>query len=439
VSRLVTIHLLHRSLAHGRGAPVYDPPVDFNDTPELADFRAAARRWLTNNVAPRTVNAGLRFFAEHPDEEAWLAKARADQALLFDGGWAGISWPTRYGGRELGPVHQIVFNEEAAGFDLDTDAFSIGIGMGGPTVMAWASEAQKEAWLPAMLRGDEIWCQLFSEPGAGSDVAGLTTRAVRDGDEWVINGQKVWTSGAHYSKWGMLLARTDPTVTKHQGLSYFVIDMDQPGVESRPLRQMTGGSNFNEVFFTDARVPHAATLGGEGMGWSVAMTTLMNERMSIGALGSLNRGSVFSALEQLFEEVAAMTGRRPTDDPVFADEWTATFIDAEVLRYTAQRMVSRLVRGEIPSAEGSAAKIALSRLAERLCNLAMAGQGAHGLLGQRSAPSDGDWALAFLGFPGLKVAGGTDEVMKNIIGERLLGLPREPRVDTTLPFADLPG
>jgi alkylation response protein AidB-like acyl-CoA dehydrogenase len=374
-------------------------------------------------------------FAEQPDETAFLGEARHWQARLADGGWAGITWPVEHGGRGLSPVHEIVWAQESAGFDLPVAIFGIGLGMGGPTVMTWGTDRQKQRWLEPLLRGEEIWCQLFSEPGAGSDVAGVSTRAVRDGDEWVVTGQKLWTSGAQYSRWGMLLARTNPTVPKHAGLSYFVIDMDQPGIEVRPLRQMTGGANFNEVFFDGARVHSDNMLGGEGLGWSVATTTLMNERLSIGRI-LIGSSGVFASVRRMLSDLDS-TGDDSTGDGD-ARRVIDLYVRGEVLRFMTQRLVTKFARGEIPSAEGSATKLGLTAMLEALGNLVVDAQGAAGMLSGRDARDAGTWELTFLSYPGLKVAGGTDEVMKNLIAERVLGLPGEPRVDKDRPYEDLP-
>jgi alkylation response protein AidB-like acyl-CoA dehydrogenase len=323
-------------------------------------------------------------------------------------------------------MQQIVWVQEAALYDLPLDIFNIGIGMAGPTILSWGTPEQKDRWLPPMLRGEEIWCQLFSEPNAGSDVAAVQTRAVRDGDEWVVDGQKVWTSGAQFSKWGMLLARTDPDAPKHNGLSYFGIDMDQSGVEVRPLRQMTGGASFNEVYLSEARVPNDALIGGPGMGWSVALTTLMNERTSIGAVGGLAGSSGSDALARLLDEVARATGLQPVTGPT-RDQLADLTIRTMVLQQHAGRIIAKLAQGQIPTAEGSAAKLLLSGLLERLANFAVEVQGPRGMLLGDDALAGGTWGLAFLGYPGVKIAGGSDEIMRNIIGERVLDLPREPK------------
>jgi acyl-CoA dehydrogenase len=402
------------------------------------EFRTEARAWLEANVPLRSGDDNpVALFTEHPDEAAYVSDARLWQGRLANAGWAGLTWPEAYGGRGLTPIHQIAWSQEAARFELPVEIFGIGIGMAGPTILTWGTEDQKERWLRPMLRGDEIWCQLFSEPNAGSDLASLQCRATPDGDEWLVTGQKVWTSGAQWSKWGMLLARTDPSVPKHQGLTYFGIDMEQPGVQVRPLRQMTGGVNFSEVYFDEARVPSRWMIGLPGTGWSVGLTTLMNERTSIGAFGGLSGLSGSDALIRLMSEITSRSGSRPTTDPALRDRLAQIAVLTRVLEYHAGRMIAKLEKGEIPTAEGSVAKLALSGLLDRVANFAVDSQGAYGMLAGEDALTAGQWTLAFLGYPGIKLAGGTDEIMRNIIGERVLDLPREPRPDHDLPFAEV--
>jgi alkylation response protein AidB-like acyl-CoA dehydrogenase len=394
---------------------------------DIESFRTEARAWLEANVPARAGDDNpAAVFVERPDEAAHVARAKEWQARLAAAGWAGLTWPTEYGGRGLGPIHQIVWTQEAASYELPVEIFNIGIGMAGPTILSWGTPEQKDRWLPSMLTGAEIWCQLFSEPNAGSDVASVQTRAVLDGDEWIVDGQKLWTSGAHFSKWGMLLARTDPDAPKHDGLTYFGIDMEQPGVEVRPLRQMTGGSNFNEVYLSAARVPKDNVIGSPGMGWSVALTTLMNERTSIGALGGLAGSSGGNALGRLVEETTRASGRDPIDG-ASRDRLVDIAIRTRVLQYHAGRIISKLAQGEIPTAEGSVAKLVLTDLLDRLANFGVELQGPRGMLAGEDALGAGSWAIAFLGYPGVKLAGGSDEIMRNIIGERVLDLPREPK------------
>ncbi len=405
----------------------------------VGDFQAEARAWLEANAPRRSGDDNPAIlFSEKEDETALVAEARSWQAKIFDAGFAGITWPEAYGGRELSPIHHIVWVQEAAKYDLPLDIFNIGIGMGGPTIVTWGTEEQKQRWLRPMLEGKEIWCQLFSEPNAGSDLAGVQTRAVADGDEWIVTGQKVWTSGAHYSKWGMLLARSDPAVPKHKGLSYFIIDMDQPGVESRPLRQMTGGANFNEVFLDEARVSAENLVGGVGMGWSVALTTLMNERTSIGALSGAASSSGEAALARLRAEIEAATGADPADDGVLRERLVEIAIRSKVLAVHSERIIAKLTQGQIPTAEGSVAKLMITDLLRRVSSFGVDAQGPHGMLAADDGLVDGQWVEALLGYPGIRLAGGTDEIMRRTIGEQVLGLPREPQIGSDIPFADLP-
>jgi alkylation response protein AidB-like acyl-CoA dehydrogenase len=302
--------------------------------------------------------------------------------------------------------------------------------MAGPTIIAHGTPEQKERFLRPLLRGEEVWCQLFSEPGAGSDLAGLSCRAVRDGDEWVVTGQKVWTSGAHESDWGILLARTDPDQPKHRGITYFLVDMHSPGIEIRPLRQMTGAAHFNEVFLTDVRIPHANVLGDVNGGWGVAMTTLANERVFIGGGGT---GPSFPDLIDL----ARKLGR--TDDPVVRQSLAAAHTRVELLRYLGLRVRTATSRGEMPGVEASVMKLAHATNLKHLGDLAMAIEGAAGMLIGDDAPSGGVWQQQLLSAPSIRIAGGSDEVQRNIMGERALGLPSEPRPDKSAPWRELAG
>jgi len=405
--------------------------MDFDDTPEEAAFRAEARSWLEANARRKTGDADFarHYHAAVVDDDAEAAhvrRCREWQNALYRGGWAGITWPKQYGGRGASPIEAMIFSQEQAAFDVSTGVFSVGIGMAGPTIIAHGTEAQKDRWLDPLLRGDTIWCQLFSEPGAGSDLAGLSTRAVRDGDEWVVEGQKVWTSGAHYSDLGILLARTDPDAPKHRGITYFVVDMRTPGIEVRPLRQITGRAHFNEVFLTDVRVPHDNVVGDVNGGWAVALTTLANERTLIGGGG----GMAFHDLVRLARELGRAGGATARQGLVDA------FIRFEVLKYLGYRVQTAASQGRTPGPESSVLKLAYSRHVAQTGDLALALQGAQGTL-LESAPHHGFWQQQFLNQWGIRIGGGTDEVQRNVIGERVLGLPREPRVDKDVPFREL--
>jgi alkylation response protein AidB-like acyl-CoA dehydrogenase len=361
-----------------------------------------------------------------------LADARKYQAALYDARLAGLTWPKAYGGQELPSRYQQVFNEEAAGYDLPVGPLTIGFGMCGPTILAVGTDTQKQRYIRPLLRADEIWCQLFSEPGAGSDVASLQTRAVRDGDEFLVSGQKVWTSGAHYADFGALLARTNVDVPKHRGLTMLIVDMHSPGITVRPLRQMNGGANFNEVFFDGARVPVVNVLGQIDQGWSAAITMLMNERVAIGAGGGARRvGGGVKALIGLAQR------RGVARDPVIRQRLVDLYIRQTVQDYVGLRIQSAVRAGRAPGPEGSIAKLAGAELSKRMADVAasIAGPSAQAWL-----PADGQagrWCSMITSTPGGSLAGGTNEVQRNIIGERVLGLPREPQVDRDVPFRSL--
>ncbi|MBZ0254370.1 MAG: acyl-CoA dehydrogenase family protein, partial [Candidatus Methylomirabilis sp.] len=352
--------------------------MDFNDSPAEAAFRAEARAFLEAH-APK---GGLPdYLAEHVDEDAFLEAHRAWQRTMYAHGWAAITWPAEHGGRGAGPMEQIIWNQEKARVGIGESLFVVGVGMAGPTIVAYGSEEQKKRYLPPMLRADEVWCQLFSEPGAGSDLANVSTRAERDGDFYVVNGQKVWSSSANHADFGILLARTNPNVAKHKGITYFLVDMKTPGVSVRPLRQMTGSSHFCEVFFEDARVPASAVLAGEGMGWACAMTTLMNERMAMGGI------------DLMFNfDMLAEHARRNKDrvDGVMRDELARLYCWCRTMEFLNARMLTKMSRGENPMAEASIAKLAIARIVSKGADLGLR------LLGPDALLRSGDWQNRFL-------------------------------------------
>jgi alkylation response protein AidB-like acyl-CoA dehydrogenase len=358
----------------------------------------------------------------------------------FDAGLAFVHFPVGYGGLELSRKLQPVVTRRLvkAGAPFVAPHNPIGYGMGAPTVVTLGSEEQKQRYLRPLFTGEEIWCQLFSEPGAGSDVASLSTRAVRDGDEWVINGQKVWTTLAHTARFGMLLARTDPDTEKHKGLTYFVVDMHAPGVEVRPLRQMTGDAEFNEVYFTDVRIPDGERLSEVGEGWRGAIVTLMNERASIGgAAPRRGAGRISVALE--------LWRRLPEGDPVLRDRLVRSWIDAEVLRLTNMRAAANSAMGT-PGPEGSIGKLAVATLNQRIAELCVDLSGAAGMLYDSYEMKRPDQPGALEGSPGRmllrcqanSIEGGTSNVMRNILGERVLGLPGDVRVDKDKAWSAVP-
>jgi alkylation response protein AidB-like acyl-CoA dehydrogenase len=361
-----------------------------------------------------------------------LKKAQGWRATKYDAGFGWITGPKAYGGRELPNAYERAFASLEGRYQVPNQSFfGIGLGMVAPTILAHGTESAKDAYLKAMYRGDIVACQLFSEPGAGSDLAGLQSRAERDGDEWRITGQKVWTSGAQYSDIGEIICRTDPDLPSHKGLTGFVIDMKAPGVEVRPLRQMTGGASFNEVFFNDVRVPDANRLGDVNHGWSVAITTLMNERASIGA-GGAGGGSVAS----MARLIGMVHHYELDEDPLVRQSLADLYIHNKVAAYNNQRAMDKIKSGQLPGPEMSIAKLSLTmnmrRTAEFLAQV----------LGARVVADTGEWGTYawsqfILGIPGMRIAGGSDEVMRNIVGERVLGLPKDAGIDSTTPFRDL--
>jgi alkylation response protein AidB-like acyl-CoA dehydrogenase len=396
------------------------------ETLELAEFRLKVRSFLAEHAPKRAARGddeGAAFEATIAD----LATQKAFQAALSDAGLAGLTWPKPWG-PGLTPEHQRVFNEEAGGYELPTTAYIIGLGMVIPTMIEFGTDAQRERYVAKALRGEEIWSQLFSEPGAGSDVASLQMRAERDGDEWILNGQKVWTTGAQLSDFGAVIARTNPDNPKHRGITMFIIDFRAPGVDIRPLRQMNGGSGFNEVFFTDVRVPDGNRIGEIDDGWRCAIAMLMNERVAIGSGGG-GRGTGVKPL------VALARRRGMLDDPVVRQGIADVYMRTQILGYIGQRTRAAVKAGKAPGPEGSIAKLAGALLARRASDLGIAIAGAGGQAWED--PRESRWALGVLSAPASRIAGGTDEVQRNIIGERVLGLPKEPQVDRDLPFKEL--
>ena len=397
--------------------------MDFNDTPEEAEFRAEARAFLSRHLKPKTPGA-LR----SGGREDFIARAKAWQKTKAEGQFAQITWPRKMGGRGGTVMQQVIWGQEEAKFDAPTGPFAIGLGMCIPTVIAFGSDEHKQRYVQKALKGEEIWCQLFSEPAAGSDVAGLKTKAVKDGDEWVINGQKVWTSGAHYSDYGIVLVRTDPNVPKHKGLTMFIVDMKQPGVDVRPIHQASGGSEFNEVYFTDVRIPDSDRLGEPGMGWKVALVTLMNERLAVGG----SPGPDWKEIMDYARSAGTLSNQ------AFRDKLADWYVAAQGYKLTKFRTQTALSRGETPGPENSIGKIINANHLQDICNSAIEMQDHFGIIVDKDeAPSDAIFQESFMWAPGLRIAGGTDEILKNIIAERVLGLPQDVRVDKDKTFAEM--
>jgi alkylation response protein AidB-like acyl-CoA dehydrogenase len=397
--------------------------MHFDDSPEEADFRAKARSWLEAH-APRKGELG-DFTSDTEHDAAFAAACKGWQAVLHEGGWAGLTWSTDHGGQGLAPAFEHIFQQEQAAFGVSTATLAVGIGMVGPTIIAHGTDAQKARYLPPMLRGEEGWCQFFSEPGAGSDLAGLATAATRNAadDGWVVNGQKVWTSYARHSDHGILLARTDPSRPKHHGISCILLDLASPGIDIRPIRQINGAAEFNEVFFTDVPVPDACVLGPVNEGWRVAMTTLANER---GLVGTDWPG---------FDHMVTVARERGlAADPGVRQRLVDVFIGEQLLRFFGYRMQTALSRGEPFGPLASSVNLFFAGHLKRGADVALSLLGAGALAAGDDAPYEGLWQHHFLTAPSVRIASGTDEIQRNSLGERALGLPREPRPDKDQPF-----
>ncbi len=423
------------------------PEVEVVEDAGLAKIRAEAGAWFDKNWDPELTLG-----------EWW--------ERLAESGWGLPTWSEDWFGKGFNSDQASVVAQERKRVGAYGPPSGIGIMMAGPTIVNHATDEQKQRFLPSMVSGKEVWCQLFSEPGSGSDLASLSTRAVRDGDEWIVNGQKVWTSGAQFSKWGILIARTNVDVPKHKGVTYFAIDMDQPGIEVRPLKEMTGGATFNEVFFTDARVPHANMIGDEGEGWGVAVTTLAHERNSLGAgsMGGMGGGEVIGLPDLTMKlsdimkgggggEMAGMAAAfggggasmikmlpamfNKQKDPLVRQDIMQLYTMMEIARYTGLRSQAAAARGQRPGPEVSTGKLMASNMVRHMRDVGLRIEGAQGMLHGKDAPLNGMMQFLALFCPAIAIAGGTDQIQRNIIGERVLGLPSEPRVDKELPFKDL--
>jgi alkylation response protein AidB-like acyl-CoA dehydrogenase len=398
--------------------------MDFNDTPREAAFRSQVRAWLDTHAHPYGKPAGAE------SEANFIQRAKAWQKIKAEAGYAAIRWSKEEGGLDGTPMEEVIFAEEEARFNVPVGPFvTIGTNLAVPTIRSHGSAAQIDQFARPTLYGDTFWCQLFSEPAAGSDLAGLRTRAVKDGDDWIVNGQKVWTSWAHVADWGILIARTDATVPKHKGLSFFVVDMRSPGIEVRRIQQISGESEFNEVFLTDVRIPDANRLGNVGDGWKVAMTTLMNERINVGGES------------QDLPRVADLLSRLEQAEPAVAEPYrlraAQMLAQEQGLKYFRFRQITALSRGETPGPIAALGKLVQANLLQELSRIALDVEGLPGQL------TDGDDALAhkfqhgYFWSAALRIAGGTDEILRNQIAERVLGLPGDIRVDKDVPFAQL--
>ncbi len=411
--------------------------MNFDDTQEEAKFRSVARAWIDAN-APKELRGPLErsgFASLNLEGKAEpMAAQKAWQKKKYDAGWACLHWPKDYGGRGATPIERVIWQQEEGPYGKLSGVFGIGHGMCGPTVMAFAQEEQKRDLLPRLASGDDIWCQLFSEPAGGSDLAGLRTRAEKQGDEWIVNGQKIWTSGAQHSQWGLLLTRTDAKAVKHKGLTMFFLRMDSPGVEVRPIRQMNEQSGFNEVYFSDVRIPDSQRLGAVNDGWKVSLTTLMNERLSIGS-------GMPTGFEEIFEFCSQFESGDGValDDPRAKSKLAQWAVKASGLRYTALRSISQLSKGETPGPENSIGKLVAGATMQEIAKFALDLQAEAGLLlDADQAPNRARFQAMLMRSPATRIEGGSDEILRNIIAERVLGLPQDMRADKDLPFDKIP-
>jgi alkylation response protein AidB-like acyl-CoA dehydrogenase len=410
--------------------------MNFDDTPAEATFRAKARAWIAAN-APHEHADDLRaspFGRVVLKNADIIAASKAWQKKKSDAGWACLHWPKEFGGRGATPIERVIWGQEEGIYGKLSGLFIIGHGMCGPTVMAFASDEHKQKRLPPLASGEQIWCQLFSEPAGGSDLAGLRTRAEKDGDDWVINGQKIWTSGAHHSDWGLLIARTDPDVAKHKGLTMFFLDMKSSGVEIRPIKQANGQAEFNEVYFTNVRIPDHQRLGKVGEGWSVSLTTLMNERLSIGASMPTGFPELFALCERLADD-----GRPAIENRHVRSRLADWATRANGLKFTSYRSISALSRGERPGPENSIGKLVAGATMQDIAAFALELEGPMGAMRQTPGIDEAGLFMAMLlRSSATRIEGGTDEILRNIIAERVLGLPADIRVDKDVPFNKIP-
>ncbi len=389
--------------------------MNFNDTEQQAQFRTKCSAWLKDNAQLQTQTGNHNPHGKAGSQD-FLDAARTWQKKKFDAGWAMLHWPKIYGGLEASPLERIIWGQEEAKFNVPQGVYEIGLGMAGPPMAA----------------GEEIWCQLFSEPSAGSDVAGLRSKAVQDGDDWIINGQKVWTSGAQFCDYGIIVVRHDANLDKHAGMTFFFVDMKSPGIDIKPIKQITGGSSFNEVYFNDVRIPDSQRLGAVGDGWRVAITTLMNERLAVGDATGADATEAFEWAQGQDDHGQALIQNRAVRESIA--DW---YCQASGLRNTKLRTMSALSRGDTPGPEASITKVVSANKLQAIGNFGIDSLDMAGML--KTDLSDVHaFHNAWLGSAGLRIAGGTDEILKNIIAERVLGLPQDPRADKGLAFKDIP-
>ena len=401
--------------------------MNFDDTPEEAAYRAKISAWLATAAAN---------YREPVIGGDGVARAKAWQTIKYSAGYVGITWPKALGGQGATPMQQIIFNQEESKYHVPTGIYAIGLGMCIPTVFTHGQPEAVARYLAPAMRGEEVWCQLFSEPSAGSDLAGIRTKAERDGDDWVINGQKVWTSGAQHSNFGIVVTRTDPSAPKHKGLTMFIVNMKDPGIEVRPIKQMAGSSEFNEVFFTDVRVNDSHRLGEVGDGWKVSLTTLMHERVAVGGKPATAPG--VKEMIELAKAIDTEEGNALEQSHV-RQKIADVYIQDRGIALTRMRTISALSSGRTPGPESSISKVVVAKMMQDMGSFAAdMAEGAGLIQGNQDAlPHLAKLQQTYLYSAGLRIAGGTDEILRNIIAERVLGLPGDKRPDKNIPFNEL--
>jgi alkylation response protein AidB-like acyl-CoA dehydrogenase len=399
--------------------------MDFKDNQEEAAYRAQVRAWLGRHAPAFQLTPG-----DALPESEFMRRARAWQACKADAGYVGIHWPKAVGGQGAAPIRHVLFHQEEEHYALPVVPFHVGLGMCLPTIFTHGAAEVAARYVKPGMRGEELWCQLFSEPAAGSDLAGVRTRAVRDGEDWVVNGQKVWTSYAHEAQFGIVLTRTDPDLPKHKGLTMFFIDMRSPGVDVRPIRTLLGDAEFNEVFLTDVRIPDSQRLGAVGEGWKVSLTTLMFERFAVGGKPAQAPG-----VNDLLALAATLVGEggQVLDIPGLSDALSRFYVTDQGVALTRLRAMTAVSRGDVPGPEASIGKLVMAKSLQDMSAFALELLGPAAIANGTAAPAH-RFNYWYLWSAGLRIAGGTDEILRNIIAERVLGLPPDIRVDRDLPF-----
>ena len=406
--------------------------MDFDDAPDDAAYRQRCRAFLRANLQPRA-ESEVRGYRRGEDEPGVVAEARAFQRQKWEAGFAGISWPTQWHGQGGSVIQQMIYDQEEANFRTSVNAIGLQLGICIPTLCRWGTQQQRDRYAPAALKGEEVWCQFYSEPAGGSDLGALRTRAERDGDEWVINGSKIWTLLAHEADWGVLIARSDFDKPKHAGLTFFFLSTKSPGLEMRRIKQMSGASHFNETFFNNVRIPDSQRLGPVDGGWKVAMSLLMGERYSL-----------YDDFGPSFKELFALTktlriGEAPAiDDPAVQEALADFYVKATGLRFTRHRIMTSLSRGEPAGPEASIGKVVAASKIQEAAAYGLDLLGGVGIASGPDMPLGGIFEESFLDSPAFRIAGGTDEILRNTIAERILGLPQDPRADKGIPFRDIP-